>query len=156
MTEGFLSQVCETVDAVEPVEKFTQTLHESTLKTSGVVDVIYTVGIENWHPEKKYDLVWTQFCVGHLKDWQLIEYVKRCRDALTETGILVFKENLSTDPNGDDMYDGLDSSVTRTDAKFRDIFRDAGMNVIASELQTGFPKTFKLLPVRSYALRPKI
>lgn len=47
MTEGFLSQVCEIVDAVEPVEKFTQTLHESTLKTSGVVDVIYTVGIEN-------------------------------------------------------------------------------------------------------------
>lgn len=94
--------------------------------------------------------------MGHLKDWQLIEYVKRCRDALTETGILVFKENLSTDPNGDGMYDGLDSSVTRTDAKFRDIFRDAGMNVTVSELQTGFPKTFKLLPVRSYALRPKI
>lgn len=156
VTEGFLSQVCETVDAVEPVEKFTQTLHEGTLKASGVVDVIYTVGIENWHPEKKYDLIWTQFCVGHLKDWQLIEYVRRCRDALTETGILVFKENLSTDPNGHDMYDGLDSSVTRTDAKFRDIFRDAGINVIVSELQTGFPKTFKLLPVRSYALRPKV
>ncbi|ODM16817.1 hypothetical protein SI65_07782 [Aspergillus cristatus] len=157
VTEGFLSQVCETVDAVEPVEKFTRALHESTLKESGVIDAIYTVGLEDWHPEKKYDLIWTQFCVGHLKDWQLIEYVKRCRDALTATGILVVKENLSTDPNGDDMYDELDSSVTRTDAKFRNIFRDAEMNVIVSELQLGFPKTTRrLLPVKFYALRPKV
>lgn len=154
VTEGFLSQVCETVDAVEPVEKFTQALHQSTLKKSGLVHDIYTVGLEDWHPEKKYDLIWTQFCVGHLKDWQLIEYVRRCREALTDIGILVVKENLSTDSNGHDMYDGLDSSVTRTDEKLRKIFSDAGMNVIVSELQLGFPKTFKLLPVRSYALRP--
>lgn len=157
VTEGFLSQVCETVDAVEPVEKFTRALYESILKKSGVVDAIYTVGLEDWHPEKKYDLIWTQFCVGHLKDWQLIEYVRRCRDSLTASGILVVKENLSTDPNGDDMYDELDSSVTRTDAKFRNIFRDAEMNVILSELQLGFPKTTrKLLPVKFYALRPKV
>lgn len=94
--------------------------------------------------------------MGHLKDWQLIDYVRRCRDALTETGILVLKENLSTDPNGNDMYDGFNSSVTRADTKFRVIFGDTGMNVIVSELQAGFPKTFKLLPVRSYALRQTI
>ena len=87
----------------------------------------------------------------------MIEYVRRCRDALTATGILVVKENLSTDPNDDDMYDALDSSVTRTDAKFRSTFRDAEMNVIMSELQLGFPKTTRrLLPVKFYALRPKV
>ncbi|KAI9375967.1 alpha-N-methyltransferase NTM1 [Aspergillus egyptiacus] len=158
VTEGFLSEVCETVDAVEPVEKFTQVLQESALKKSGVVGDIYCVGLEDWFPEKKkYDLIWTQFCVGHLKDSQLIEYLQRCRDALTEGGIIVFKENLSTDLNGNDMYDELDSSVTRTDEKFRHIFKCAGMNVVLSELQTGFPKPFslKLLPVRFYALRPK-
>ena len=54
-----------------------------------------------------------------------------------------------------DMYDDEDSSVTRTDAKFKKIFDEAGMEVIKSEIQTGFPKQFKLLPVKSYALRPK-
>lgn len=155
VTEGFLSHVCEVVDAVEPVQKFTDVLQESKLKQDGVVGDIYTVGLENWYPEKKYDLIWTQWCVGHLTDAQLIEYIARCRTSLTESGLVVLKENLSTDPQGQDMYDDVDSSVTRTDSKFKQIFMAAGMDVIKSEIQTGFPKQFKLLPVKSYALRPK-
>lgn len=155
VTEGFLSQVCEVVDAVEPVAKFTQVLHDGQLKKDGVVGDIYTIGLEDWKPEKKYDLIWTQWCVGHLTDVQLVQYVSRCRTALTEGGIMVVKENISTDPHGNCMYDELDSSVTRTDENFREIFKKAGMNLIKSEIQLGFPKNYKLLPVRSYALRPK-
>ncbi|EYE98075.1 DUF858 domain protein [Aspergillus ruber CBS 135680] len=154
VTEGFLSHVCEGVDAVEPVGKFTDVIHESQLKKDGVVGDIYTMGIEDWYPEKKYDLIWTQWCVGHLTDVQLVDYIVRCREALNETGILVLKENLSTDLDGVDMYDDEDSSVTRTDEKFRKIFKETGMNVILSEIQGGIPKTMKLLPVRMYALRP--
>ncbi|OOF91703.1 hypothetical protein ASPCADRAFT_211065 [Aspergillus carbonarius ITEM 5010] len=154
VTEGLLSHVCETVDAVEPVEKFVEVIRQSELKRTGVVGDIYTVGLENWIPAKKYDLIWTQFCVGHLTDVQLREYFVRCRDALTETGVMVVKENQSTDPFGLDMYDDEDSSVTRTDEKLRLLFKEAGLGVVASELQLGFPKNFKLLPVRFYALRP--
>ncbi|KAJ5151875.1 Alpha N-terminal protein methyltransferase 1 [Penicillium capsulatum] len=156
VTEGFLRHVCDVVDAVEPVEKFTRVLKDSPLKKSGVVGDIYTVGLENWAPQKKYDLIWTQWCVGHLTDAQLVEYISRCRFALTETGLVVVKENLSTDVADQDMYDDLDSSVTRTDAKFKQIFDAAGMDVIKSEIQTGFPRQFKLLPVKSYALRPRM
>ncbi|BCS01835.1 N-terminal protein methyltransferase [Aspergillus luchuensis] len=155
VTEGLLSQVCERVDAVEPIEKFTEVIRNSELKRTGVVRDIYTMGLENWYPEKnKYDLIWTQFCVGHLTDVQLREYFVRCREALTETGIMVVKENQSTDPNGLDMFDEEDSSVTRTDEKLRTLFKEAGLVLVASELQLGFPKNFKLLPVRFYALRP--
>ncbi|KAF7113842.1 hypothetical protein CNMCM5793_004897 [Aspergillus hiratsukae] len=156
ITEGFLSKVCEVVDVVEPVEKFTEVMHNSSLKKDGIVGDIYIVGIENWNPEKKYDLIWTQWCVGHLTDVQLLEYVKRCRAALTETGIMVVKENQSTDINGEDMFDEEDSSVTRTDEKFKKIFKEAGMTVFLSEIQNPLPKNFKLklLPVRAYALRP--
>ena len=72
-TEGFLSQVCEVVDALEPVDKFTEVLRSGPLKRDGVVGDIYTMGIENWNPDKDYDLIWTQFCVGHLIDFQLID-----------------------------------------------------------------------------------
>ncbi|KAL4784669.1 alpha-N-methyltransferase NTM1 [Aspergillus varians] len=156
VTEGFLSHVCKVVDAVEPVEKFTQLLSESVLKKDNVIGDVYTMGLENWHPSKKYDLIWVQFCLGHLNDLQLLEFIKRCRAALTETGVLVVKENMSTDPGRNDMYDELDSSVTRTNDKFRSIFENAGLMVITSDMQTGFPKTFTLLPVRFYALRPKV
>jgi hypothetical protein len=55
---------------------------------------------------------------------------------------MVVKENLYTRNLGHDMYDDEDSSVTRTDAKFRQIFQAAGMTIIKSELQKGFPKSF--------------
>jgi protein N-terminal methyltransferase len=156
VTEGFLRHVCTVVDAVEPVQKFTQVLEEGQLKKDGVIGDVYTLGLEDWYPEKKYDLIWTQWCVGHLTDSQLVQYVSRCRNSLKDGGIMVIKENLSTHPGGQDMYDDEDSSVTRTDAKFKQIFEEAGMEVIKAEIQTGFPKQFKLLPVKSYALRPKI
>ncbi|KAL4925029.1 N-terminal protein methyltransferase [Aspergillus undulatus] len=156
VTEGFLRHVCKVVDAVEPVAKFTQVLDESALKKDNVIGDVYTLGLEDWIPDKKYDLIWIQFCVGHLNDRQLVELIERCRAALTGAGILVVKENMSTDPKGNDMYDEEDSSVTRTNEKFRSIFEAAGMRVIISDMQTGFPKEFKLLPVRFYALRPKV
>lgn len=155
VTEGFLSHVCDVVDAVEPVAKFTQVMKDSQLKRDGILGTIYTRGLENWTPEKKYDLIWVQWCVGHLTDSQLIDYTVRCRKALTETGLMVLKENLSTHFSGQDMYDSEDSSVTRTDAKFRQVFEAAGMEIVKSELQKGFPPSFNLLPVQFYALRPK-
>jgi protein N-terminal methyltransferase len=155
VTKGFLSDVCEVVDIVEPVEKFTRALKEGEFGQRGVVGDIYNVGLQDWSPRKKYDLIWTQWCVGHLTDAQLVAYVARCRDSLNLSGIMVVKENLSTDPLGNDMYDELDSSVTRMDSKFKEIFNAAGMDVVKSEMQTGFPKQYKLLPVKMYALRPK-
>ncbi|KAL4888160.1 alpha-N-methyltransferase NTM1 [Aspergillus ambiguus] len=154
VTEGFLSQVCEVVDVVEPVEKFSSAFRNGALKESGIIGDVYAMGLEHWSIEKRYDIIWAQWCLGHLTDAQLIEFLERCCTAMTESGIMVVKENLSTDPSGGDIYDDVDSSVTRSDKKFRDIFNAAGMNVVMTELQGGFPKNLNLLPVRSYALRP--
>ena len=68
---------------------------------------------------------------------------------------MVVKENLSTDPSGNNMYNELDSSVIRIDSKFKEIFNAAGIDVVKSEMQTGFPKQYKLLPVKMYVLRLK-
>lgn len=59
---------------------------------------------------------------------------------------------MSTDVEGKDIFDEQDSSVTRTDANWRKIFNEAGLLLLKTELQTGFPKN--LFPVRFYALRP--
>lgn len=184
VTDGFLRNVCETVDVVEPVAKFAEVIQRGALvrrtKTSkradegtnnatetseeqgegrkedkeGVVENIYITGLESWVPTEKYDLIWNQWCVGHLTNSQLTTYLQRAADALTPSGILVLKENNSTDPDGKDIYDEVDSSVTRTDETFRKIFKDAGLNLIKAEEQLGFPRHLGLLPVRSYALRP--
>ncbi len=109
MTKGLLVRIAEQVDVVEPVAKFTANLQDM----QGVRD-IFNVGLEQWQPRDGdvYDLIWTQWCVGHLTDGQLVQYLERCKEVLRpDSGFIVLKENLST--YDDDTFDEDDSSVTR-------------------------------------------
>ena len=148
ITAGLLSNVAEVVDVIEPVKEFTDVLKAG----EGGVGEILNVGLEDWEPKGEYDLVWNQWCVGQLTDVAFVAYLKRAAAVLSAGGWIVVKENLSNDHLARDVYDDTDSSVTRTDEKFRKLFKEAGLKVVASELQRGMPKG--LYDVRSYALQP--
>lgn len=100
--------VAKEVDIIEPTVKFTD-----AIEARDRVRTVFNVGLEEWKPggETRYDLVWVQWCVGHLTDDQLVEFLKRCQSVLNAGGFIVLKENLST--SGVDLFDDLDSSVTR-------------------------------------------
>lgn len=154
ITEGLLVKVAERVDVVEPVQAFTE-------KIAGRIGVgrVWNVGLEEWEPEGEgegpYDLIWTQWCLGQLRDAQAVAYLKRVRRSgvLSEGGWIVVKENLSNHHLGEDVYDDVDSSVTRTDEKFRRLFEEAGLKIVSTEVQRGMPKG--LYAVRTYALQPR-
>lgn len=162
VTQGLLLKLCNKVDIVEPVEKFAV---EAAVKLRGPPEnnrdeepwegETYITGLETWIPEvQSYDLFWNQWCLGHLTDSQLVTYFRRCSDGLRRPGgWIVVKENISTNAEGKDIFDEQDSSVTRTDENWRQIFKEAGLVLLKTELQTGFPK--HLFPVRFYALRPR-
>lgn len=177
ITHGFLRSVVRTVDVVEPVGKFTEQLvvEGTAVAGKGEVGEVRNLGLQDWTPGKgAYNLIWNQWCLGHLTDVQLVAYLRRCKEGLAvplnagdgeDAGgkeskeeskafagaWIVVKENMSTDPGGWDIFDDEDSSVTRTDAKFRMLFKEAGLRIVATEVQKGFPKD--LYPVRMYALR---
>jgi len=176
ITRGLLVNVAAQVDVVEPVKRFTDELVVAPVVESmnmsamiGAVGSVINLGLQDWTPEPgAYNLIWNQWCLGYLTDAQLVEYLRRCKDGLAaavtgeddnekqgafEGAWIVVKENMSTNPKAVDDYDELDSFVTRTDAKFRSLFKEAGLKVIATELQKGFPKA--LYPVRMYALKAK-
>ena len=152
ISAGFLSTVCEVIDVVEPVEKFAQEAKGQKMVGNGSVGNVYVSGLEDWVPEARYDIIWNQWCLGHLTDKQLVAYLGRCKRALTMDGWIVVKENMGTNADGEDIFDRQDSSVTRTDQKFRQLFKEADMRLVKTELQRGFPKG--LYPVRFYALKP--
>ncbi|KAH9900603.1 alpha-N-methyltransferase NTM1 [Xylariomycetidae sp. FL2044] len=163
ITQGLLLDIAETVDIVEPIAKFT-----APLRGQPGIGQIANVGLEEWRPDDdddddeggvkhKYDLMWNQWCLGHLNDRQLHDYLVRSQAALSRhddggvRGIIVVKENMCT--GGGDVFDDIDSSVTREDQSYRRIFDKAGLRIIKTELQHGFPQ--ELYPVRMYALKPK-
>ncbi|RMJ19237.1 hypothetical protein CDV36_001058 [Fusarium kuroshium] len=151
ITKGLLLHVADRVDVIEPVAKFT-----AALKGNPGVGDIFNVGLEGWQPTQGvlYDLIWTQWCVGHLDDKSLVEYLERCKNVLNpDGGIIIVKENLST--WGADKFDETDGSVTREDTKFQALFKQAGLDIIKAEIQRGFPVVGnrQLLPLKMYALR---
>ncbi|KAI1492151.1 alpha-N-methyltransferase NTM1 [Biscogniauxia mediterranea] len=161
ITQGLLLDVAEVVDIVEPIAKFT-----AALQGLEGVGQIFNMGLEEWRPTTtvgggedsvRYDLIWNQWCLGHLTDQQLEEYLVRCKSVLSTgadgstRGVIFVKENMST--SGEDIFDEEDSSVTREDKKFRQIFEKAGLRIVKTELQHGFPS--ELYPVRMYGLKPQ-
>jgi protein N-terminal methyltransferase len=107
ITTSLLIPLAQTVDVVEPIVKFTAPL----VGTPGI-GRFFNVGLEDWDVESagKYDLIWNQWCVGHLTDRQLVDYLGKCGEALEKGGFVVVKENLAS---VGDVYDEVDSSVTR-------------------------------------------
>lgn len=108
-TQGVLIELAEQVDVIEPVVKFT-----ARLKGRNGIRDIFNIGIEEWHPAQdvKYDLIWNQWCLCHLTDEQLIQYLKKCATVLRAgTGLLIIKENLSI--RGVDVFNDIDSTVIR-------------------------------------------
>ncbi|KAK5660974.1 hypothetical protein OQA88_12350 [Cercophora sp. LCS_1] len=151
ITRGLLLPFTPQVDIIEPIAKFTASIAPQVRR-------VFNIGLESWVPDPsdiKYDLIWIQWCVGHLTDSQLVSFLERCKSALDadREGVIVLKENLST--SGEDVFDEEDSSVTREDGKFLKLFEAAGLEVVRMEVQRGFPVTsaMRLLPVKMYALR---
>lgn len=70
--------------------------------------------------QQGYDLVMIQWCIGHLSDVQLSEFLQRSRKALKRdedgktTGFIIVKENVCKDEEKDGrLFDEDDSSITR-------------------------------------------
>ncbi|KAI9891672.1 MAG: Alpha N-terminal protein methyltransferase 1 [Vezdaea aestivalis] len=157
VTKGLLGSISDTVDFVEPIVEFTNEIESSEqwkpFRDQKKLGRIYNVGLESWQPEQLYDLIWIQWCVGHLTDKELVALLVRCSASLSVGGWIVLKENMSSDPEKKDIFDDEDSSVTRSHESFLRIFKDADLDVCLHELQRNFPTA--LYKVRMYGLRPK-
>ncbi|CUM65690.1 uncharacterized protein PRCAT00003338001 [Priceomyces carsonii] len=154
VTRDLLWKISDRCDLLEPVVPFLNQMETelNMVRERGKLGEIYRMGMQDWIcPQAKigkYWLIWCQWCVGQLPDVEFIEFLKRCKNALMENGTIIVKENIAPE---EDIFDETDSSVTRSDEKFRFLFKEAGLKLIASDLQKGLPR--ELYPVRMYCLK---
>ncbi|KHJ92669.1 hypothetical protein OESDEN_07438 [Oesophagostomum dentatum] len=71
-------------------------------------------------------------------------------DGLTTEGVIVFKDNLSAQEESE--FDSEDNSWTRPEKLVLEIFEEAGLRIIAENVQTGFPSG--MYKVKMFALKP--
>ncbi|KAJ7774540.1 DUF858-domain-containing protein [Mycena maculata] len=103
-----------------------------------------------------FDVVWCQWCLGHLSDPDLAAFLRRSHAALREKGrsLIVVKENLCSDNEDGSaciVFDEQDSSLTRSDMAWKNVFEQAGLNLVHEQVQEGLPDG--LYVVKMYALR---
>ncbi|TDL24765.1 hypothetical protein BD410DRAFT_60326 [Rickenella mellea] len=112
--------------------------------------------------ESGFDVIWCQWCLGHLSDPDLVEFFLRARKSLRSAkkgtgdfeGLIIVKENTCSEkPPGTPTvrFDAQDSSLTRSDNAWKAAFREAGLTLLKEETQLGL--TPGLYPVKMYALR---
>ncbi|KAF9218169.1 hypothetical protein BS17DRAFT_296854 [Gyrodon lividus] len=98
-----------------------------------------------------FDVVWCQWCLGHLNDRDLVTFLKRSKVALRgdPKSLIMVKENIcSEEQEPRILFDELDSSWMRSDLAFKKIFEDAGLKLVREKIQLGFPHG--LYPVKMY------
>ncbi|KAM0924853.1 hypothetical protein ACQ4PT_004753 [Festuca glaucescens] len=161
VTKNLLLRHFNEVDLVEPVSHFLEAARENL---AGCMDVeqdthkaanFYCIPLQDFTPEEgRYDVIWIQWCIGQLTDDDFVSFFNRAKVGLKPDGVFVVKENIAR--NGF-VLDKEDSSVTRSDAYFRELFKKCGLYIHNIKNQKELPE--ELFAVKMYALvtsEPKI
>lgn len=102
-------------------------------------------------PPNTYDVIWIQWVIGHLHDLDFIDFFRRCARGLTESGVIILKDNCCT-PEWAFVLDCQDRSVARCDSYIQLLLQLAGMQLLLVKQQENFPS--ELYPVNMYAIVP--
>lgn len=79
ITKYLLIPSFKKVDVIEPDEKFINAIEDFVGEKKNQVESLYKVSLQEFIPEKKYDVIWNQWVLGYLTDEDLVLYLNRCR-----------------------------------------------------------------------------
>jgi len=120
----------------------------AALPDGSKLDRCFVSGLQDFTPNPgEYDVIWSQWVLGHLTDDHLVEFFRRCKAGLAPNGMMVVKENVSKNLE----FDDLDSSFTRPLSLLKDLIHRSGFRILKDEKQKKFPKD--LFEVRMLALQ---
>lgn len=72
----------EKTDALEPLPHFMKKLKENLSKNAEKIGTYYETSMEKFEFERKYDLIWFQWVIGHLTDKDAVAFLEKCRENL--------------------------------------------------------------------------
>ena len=88
-------------------------------------------GLQDFHPEPNtYDIIWIQWVIGYLNDWDLCNFLHRMGKALRKGGVVVIKDNTCNELAF--MSDKGDSDITRSYQYLMALVKESGLKVVKS------------------------
>jgi len=151
VVKGLLLSFFDHVAVAEPVSHFV-TQARANLAEFGDRCSFHQVGMQDFpFQPNSFDLIWCQWCLGHLQDDALVRFLRGCASALRPSSFICVKENCCTGGHAM-IVDAEDTSVTRSEARYKAMFARAGLDVVEEINQLNWPKG--LYPVKMWALVP--
>lgn len=83
VVEHVLSKQFAKTDLLEPLPHFMTKAKDALESCSEKIGTYYETGMEKFEFQRKYDLIWFQWVIGHLTDKDLVAFLKKCRDNLS-------------------------------------------------------------------------
>jgi len=150
VTKLLLTSFFDKVDMVEVNQAF---LDQTPAYLGDRLDRLgsrFCSGLQNFIPEEgRYDVIWSQWVLGHLSDDDLVQFLRRCQAGLATDGVVIIKENVTSSSELD--FDEQDSSYTRPRDVLVCLIEKSGLKIIQETKQTNFPA--EIYPVYMLALR---
>ena len=158
VTEYVLSNFFKEIDLVERDKKF---IEKCKTKFSGNSKIknIYMSPLESFKFERKYDLIWIQWCLENLEDEDLEPFLNKCYNHLNDDGMIIVKENLynfDEDEKKENKgkkefsYSDLDYSKQRPDAFYINLFIKNKFKIKLHFLNPNWPDD--MMPLCVYVL----
>ncbi|XP_059291222.1 alpha N-terminal protein methyltransferase 1 isoform X2 [Lycium ferocissimum] len=154
VTKNLLIRYFNEVDLLEPVSHFLESARVNLAPENLMVSELhkaanfYCVPLQEFTPDaERYDIIWVQWCIGHLADDDFIAFFKRAKLGLKPGGLFVLKENIA---RAGFVLDKEDKSITRSDSYFKELFNQCGLYIYKMKDQKEFPD--ELFAVKMYAL----
>ncbi len=156
VTQFVLCNFFNEIDLFEKDEKFINKTKEIFKNNKKVKNIICS-GIENFEFKRKYDLIWIQWTLENIEDYDLIPFLKKCKDNLNDNGIIIIKENyyfnIEDENNNNDEhnknfeYSKEDFSKQRLDSFYINLFINNGFKIINHFINPNWPKSIMPLIV---------
>lgn len=83
----------------------------------------------------------------HLKNKEILDFLARAKESLREGGLIVVKENFSTNK---EIVDEQDCTIIRTNHGWKSLFYESNTKIFYQQEQPDWPK--ELYPVKMWAL----
>ncbi|MSP33580.1 MAG: methyltransferase domain-containing protein [Rickettsiales bacterium] len=141
-----LTKYFNKIDILERDQKFIEYCQKNFAENPKIEN-IFCNSLEDFQFDNLYDTIWVQWCLQDLQEDDVISFLVRCKNNLTNNGVIIVKENIYIHTIIDEDY----GNEIRSDNFLRDLFAKCGLVVLQETRIAGWPND--LLPIGVFVLR---
>jgi galactose mutarotase-like enzyme len=153
VTKGLLLDFADRCDLVESSSRLLFSAPDHIGDSQSHRCRFFCTELQDWVPgSNKYSIIWIQWTLCYLTDFDTVRFLRRCSKGLVDGGWIILKENTCAEEAF--VVDVDDASITRSLEYWLDLIAKSGLQVKRLKYQDDFPDD--IFPVPMLALQNNV